>query len=412
MSSNEVKSYRISIASSHIEILNAKLDAAIFPDELDSAGWDLGAPLDDIQRLTKYWRHEFSWRKAEEKLNKLPHFRTSIQCNGYEALDIHFLHKKSDAKGAIPLLFVHGWPGNFLEATKIIDALSSSKDGQVSFHVVAPSLPNYGFSQGTRKRGFSMEQYAETLHKLMLRLGYEQYVTQGGDWGWYVTRAISMLYPESCKATHFNMDVGQPPSPSSNPWLYLSTQINPFCRLTPREKAGVARTAWFEEEGFGYNLLQSTKPQTLGYLLQDSPVGLLAWIYEKLHDWTDIYPWTDEEVCTWVSIYWFSTAGPAAAERIYYEIGRSGKWGERMDRNKMWKWLPGVKIGYSHFPRDIHVLPSSSVRTVGNVVFEKDHPSGGHFAAWERPDDIVSDVREMFGRGGGASGVIKGKDGY
>ena len=412
MSSSSIQPYEISIPDARIQTLNAKLDNALFPDELDSAGWDMGTPLADIQRLTKYWRHDFSWRKIEEKLNRLPQFTTSIQCQGYEPLNIHFLHKKSEVRAAIPLLFVHGWPGNYLEVIKIMDALCSSGKDQVSFHVIAPSLPNFGFSDGTRGRGFSMEQYAETLHKLMLRLGYEHYVSQGGDWGWYVTRAISMLYPQHCKATHFNMDVGKPPTLSTNPLLYLSTTLNPFHHYTQREKSGVARTAWFDQESFGYCLLQSTKPQTLGYLLQDSPVGLLAWIYEKLHDWSDDYPWTDEDICTWVSIYWFSNAGPAAAERIYYEIGRSGKWGERMTRDKMWEWLPGVKIGYSHFPKDIHVLPSSSVRTVGNVVFEKAHDDGGHFAAWERPEEIVADVREMFGRGGGAFGVVPGKNGY
>jgi pimeloyl-ACP methyl ester carboxylesterase len=412
MSTSSIQPYSISVASSRIDTLNSKLDSSIFPDELESSGWDMGTPLADIQRLAKFWRRDFSWRKVEEQLNKLPQFTTSIQCKGYEALNIHFLHKRSSVKGAIPLLFVHGWPGNFLEVTKIIDQLASDSKDQVSFHVVAPSLPNFGFSDGTKKRGFSMEQYAETLHTLMLRLGYDQYVTQGGDWGWYVTRAISMLYPQHCRATHYNMDVGRPPTLTSHPWLYLTTTLNPFHRATERERSGAKRTAWFDDESFGYNLLQSTKPQTLGYLLQDSPIGLLAWIYEKLHDWSDDYSWTDEEICAWVSIYWFSNAGPAAAQRIYYEIGRSGPWGERMNRDKMWNWLPDVKIGYSHFPKDIHVLPSSSTRTIGNVVFEREHASGGHFAAWERPDELVQDVRDMFGRGGGAFQVIMGKSGY
>ena len=412
-STEEIRPYKISILDSRIDQLNAKLSTALFPDELSSTGdseWDMGAPLTDIQRLTKYWREDFSWRKAEEKLNQLPNFTTSIQADGYEPLNIHFLHKPSDVKGAIPLLFVHGWPGNFLEVTKIMDTLFSNKEGEVSFHVVAPSLPNFGFSSGTKKRGFALEQYAETCHKLMLRLGYDQYVSNGGDWGWYVTRVISMLYPQHCKATHFNMDVGNAPSPLHHPLIYQQSLLD---TPTKREKQGVARTKWFDDEGFGYNQLQSTKPQTLGYLLADSPLGLLAWIYEKLHDWTDSYPWTDEEVCTWVSTYWFSTAGPAAAERIYYEIGRSGPWGERMGRDEMRKYLAnGTKIGYSHFPRDIHVLPSSWTRTVGDVVFDREHESGGHFAAWERPDDIVADLRDMFGRDGGAFGVVEGRDGY
>ncbi|KAI1620733.1 microsomal epoxide hydrolase [Exophiala viscosa] len=403
-----IEQYTISVPEPDIQKLNDKLDSAIFPDELDEAEWDYGSPLNDIQRLTKYWCHDFDWRSAEEKLNKLPHFVTQVQCEGYESLKIHFLHKKSTVKGAIPLIFVHGWPGNFLEATKIIDSLSSSKDGQVSFHVVAPSLPNFGFSEGTKKRGFAINQYAETMHKLMLRLGYSEYVTQGGDWGWSITRAMSLLYPQHCRATHLNMDAADPPTFLKHPFLAIEAALRP---LSEREKQGVARSEWFEKEGFGYNLQQRTKPQTLAYGLADSPVALLAWIYEKLHDWTDSYPWTDEEVCTWISIYWFSTAGPAASCRIYHETGRSGPWGERLTRDTLKQWQP-VKLGLSHFPRDISVMHSAWTRTLGNCVFEKDHTNGGHFAAWERPEDIVSDLREMFGKGGGAYGVVDGKTGY
>ncbi|KIX00774.1 uncharacterized protein Z518_09839 [Rhinocladiella mackenziei CBS 650.93] len=399
--SSPVESHQISIPQSRIRELNTKLDHARFPDELDAAEWDMGAPLVDIQRLTKFLRQDFNWREAEEKLNQLPHFVTSIQCEGYERLKIHFLHKKSSVKGAIPLLFVHGRPGSYLGVTKVIGPLTS--ESSVAFDVVASSLPNYGFSEGTKKRGFSIEQYAETLHKLMMRLGYNQYVTQGGDWGYYITRAISLLYPDHCKATHFNMDVGTKPALLKNPLLALEAAFRP---LSPREKQGLPRNEWFDKEGFGYNLLQSTTPQTLGYALADSPVALLSWIYEKLHNWTD------EEICTWVSIYWFSTAGPAASCRIYYEIGRNGPWGTRISREKIREWQSRVKIGSSHFPRDIHVLPSTWTRTVGQCVFEKEHASGGHFAAWERPMDIVADVREMFSKGGGAYGVVKGRHGH
>lgn len=217
------------------------------------------------------------------------------------------------------------------------------------------------------------------------------------------------MYPEHCKASHFNMDVGSPPTFRKHPLLALEAILK---IPTKREQQGVARSQWFETEGYGYNLLQSTKPQTLGYALSDSPFALLSWIYEKLHDWTDSYAWTDEEVCTWISIYYFSTAGPAASLRIYYEIGRSGPWGSRLTPDQLRQWLPTARIGLSHFPRDIFVLPSTSTRTQGPCVFEKEHSSGGHFAAWEKPAELVADVREMFGRGGGAYGVIRGRSGY
>jgi len=207
------------------------------------------------------------------------------------------------------------------------------------------------------------------------------------------------------------MDSANPPSWLKQPFLALQDAVLPYNK---REREGQNRTKWFNKEGYGYNLQQSTKPQTLGYALTDSPVACLAWIYEKLHDWADNYPWTDDEVCTWISIYWFSTAGPAASTRIYYEKHHSPNPDRpnKMGREELRKYSPGVKIGYSHFPQDLAVLPRTWMRTLGDIVFEREYESGGHYAAWERPDEIVRDLREMFGRGGGAYGVVKGATGY
>ncbi len=202
------------------------------------------------------------------------------------------------------------------------------------------------------------------------------------------------------------MDHGSAPKWLTMPFAAAKHAITPY---TEREKKGLARSKWFMDEGSGYRHEQSTKPQTLGYAFADSPVAVLSWIYEKLHDWTDSYPWTDDEICTWISIYWFSTAGPAANVRIYYEAVHSTK---VVTRERLTEWIPKVKLGMSHFPQELRVLPKAWTRTLGPVVFEKDHESGGHFAAWERPDAIVGDVRKMFGKGGGAYGVIKGRDGY
>ncbi|KAL8991088.1 MAG: hypothetical protein Q9169_007950 [Polycauliona sp. 2 TL-2023] len=180
--------------------------------------------------------------------------------------------------------------------------------------------------------------------------------------------------------------------------------------LTASEKAGLERSAWFKNEGSGYSGIQATKPQTLGYLLNDSPVGLLAWIYEKLHDWTDTYPWTDDEILTWVSIYAFSTAGPAASVRIYYESmhGEGKEWMMEKVRGN----VPGVKLGLGYFPKDLYVHPVSWARGMGEIVFEKCHERGGHFAAWEVPEALAGDVKGMFGRGGGAEGVVEGRSGF
>ncbi|KPI43493.1 putative epoxide hydrolase [Cyphellophora attinorum] len=411
---SDIKPFTISVPDQALDDLKKRLSLAKFPhDELDGAGWDYGAPLDDVKRLTAYWRDAYDWRKAEAALNQHPHFTTSIQCVGFEALQIHFIHQRSHVADAIPLLFVHGWPGSFLEALKIYKPLTDPgpNSSAPAFHFVALSLPNYAFSSGSKKKGFALAQYAETCNRLMLKLGYNEYVTQGGDWGYFITRTMSLLFPENVKATHVNMDHGERPSFLSNPILAAKHNLRPY---TSREREGFARGAWFQKDGSGYRSEQSTKPQTLGYAFADSPVALLAWIYEKLHDWTDSYPWTPDEICTWMSIYWFSQAGPAANIRIYYEAIH--KWDDpktRVTRDRTRRYIGGgVKLGLSHSPKELSVLPSSWTRTQGNVVYEKTWNEGGHFFAWEKPDHLVHDVRTMFGKGGGAYNVIKGKSGY
>ncbi|KAI4209999.1 MAG: hypothetical protein LQ351_007106 [Letrouitia transgressa] len=402
-----VEPYTVSVTDDKLSQLHQKLSISTFPDEIDDAGWDYGAPLADIQRLTKYWKEQYDWRKHEAEINRLPQFKTSIEVDKFGTVDVHFVHQKSNFEAAIPLLFVHGWPGSFLEVTKVLPLLTSPPAGFSSpaFHVVAPSLPNFGFSSAIRQRGFSLGQYAETFQKLMQRLGYTQYVTQGGDWGMMITRIMSLLYPASLRACHINLIRGHAPSFFSQPWLYLQSF---FGKQSERDKTAYKRTGWFLQEGSGYRHEQATKPQTLGYALADSPVGLLAWIYEKLHDWTDDYPWTDDEILTWVSVYVFSEAGPAASLRIYYEASRDQKLG----RERSETWIPRVKLGLTHFPKDLTVVPKSYGRTMGPVVFESEKERGGHFAAWECPEELVGDLRKMFGKKGGAAGCVEGKRGF
>jgi hypothetical protein len=176
----------------------------------------------------------------------------------------------------------------------------------------------------------------------MLSLGYNEYVTQGGDWGFTITRAIGFLYPKHCKASHINMIAAQAPTFSKNPLLALQHSLTPY---STKDQAGFKRSEWFVKEGRGYNLEQSTKPQTLAYALNDSPVALLAWIYEKLHDWTDGYPWSEDEIFTWISIYQFSRMGPGAAHRIYYEVTHTQPGPGKLTRADLIKYIPQVKLG-------------------------------------------------------------------
>ncbi|KAE8377281.1 putative epoxide hydrolase [Aspergillus bertholletiae] len=407
-----IELFSINIPTDQINDLKVRLASARLPDEPDEAGWDLGTPVNEVRRLVNYWRDNFDWRVAEARLNQLPHFTTQIQVDGFDPLRIHFMHLTSSIPGAIPLLYVHGWPGSFLEGTKIIQTLSGDGVADPAFHVVGISLPNFGFSEGPRKRGFGLEQYAETCHRLMHRLGYREYVTQGGDWGYYITRTMALLYPQSCKATHINFDYGGgPPGFWKYPLLAIEHAVTPY---TEREKRGMQRRKWFSEESSGYRAMQTTRPTTVSYALTDSPVALLAWIYEKLHDWSDHYPWSEDEVCTWISIYWFSTAGPGASLRIYYEASHTWKdsASTKVTRARTGEWIDSVKIGYSHLPMELRISPSTWVRKLGPIVFDRQKDRSGHFYAWEAPESLIEDVRDMFRRGGGAHGVVSGRNGY
>ncbi|KAJ9668560.1 hypothetical protein H2201_001202 [Coniosporium apollinis] len=400
--------YTISVPDQAIDDLRERLSIAKFPDELEAPNqWVYGAPLADVKRLAQYWRSGFDWRKAESKLNELPNFRRAISVDGYGDINVHYVHQRSPIQNAIPLLFCHGWPGSFEEVTKLLPLLQGDGDAP-AFHVVAPSLPNFGFSDAVKKPGFSLEYYAQTCHRLMLSLGYHEYVTQGGDWGFYITRAMGLLYPDHCKASHINMIRAFPPTFTKNPVLALQHALTPY---TEADKRGFARSQWFNVQGSSYHHQQRTKPQTIGFALADSPVALLAWIYEKLHDWTDEYPWTDDEILTWVSIYWFSTAGPAASVRIYYEVNNSPS-PHIENRERMSKWIPHVKLGMAHFPKELSVVPKTWARTMGPVVYESTYDRGGHFAAWERPECIAQDLQKMFGRGGPCYGIVRDRKGY
>ncbi|KAK1225922.1 hypothetical protein PQX77_011120 [Marasmius sp. AFHP31] len=401
--------FKISVPDSQISLLKQKLELTRLPDEIDDAGWDYGVPLADIKRLVARlrltrpisrtrWKNGYDWRKHEKQLNdEMPQFTRDIEVDGYGTLNIHYVYKRSEAKGAIPLLFVHGWPGSFIEARKILPLLTAVEDGKPSFDVVAMSLPGYGFSEATKKKGFDMPKYAQVGHKLMGALGYDEYVVQGGDWGYMITRTMSTIYGENhVKGWHTNM-----------PYLTPPADVDPS-QYTDDEKAVIEHNKWYHTKGHGYGVEQSTQPQTLGYNLSDSPVGLLAWIYEKLVTWTDDYAWEDDEVLTWISIYWFSRSGPTATLRIYYEVTQTLA---AMKKAQVQPPKVTVPTGASFFPKEIIQAPLSWAAQELNLVFHAKHEKGGHFAAHEVPDLLVGDLRKMFGKGGPAYGVVSGKDG-
>ncbi|CAI6314241.1 unnamed protein product [Periconia digitata] len=389
--------YEINVPDENIERLKQKLALTDFPydaADFDGTSWAQGPPVSEIKRLAQVWEKEYDWRKVEKQLNLLPHYRVSVPVDSLgHTYDIHFVHKKSQRKNAVPLLFLHGWPGSFIEVTKIIDGLTGGQgDKGPFFEVVAPSLVDFGFSSRSTV-SFRFQHHAEVYHKLMKTLGYDRYVVQAGDVGSLVSRYMAKQYGSSgFTAYHTNTPAPAEPTKEQHPELHAKLQST---SLTDAEQQCLARTGKFMSSGQGYFTVQSTRPTTIGYSLRDSPVALLSWIYEKLKDWSDDYAWTDEEILTWVSIYYFSTAGPEASSNAYYAMVNDSPPAFAAAAAYV-----DVPMGISRFQNDLVVLPKLWNQTLGPIVLEREHGRGGHFAAWERPDAIVEDVRGMFAAGG------------
>jgi pimeloyl-ACP methyl ester carboxylesterase len=359
-----------------LDDLHHRLDRTRFPDQIDGTGWEYGFPVDYLRQLVGYWRHTYDWRSEEARLNRFDHFRTTI-----DNQRIHFVHARSAHPDARPLLLIHGWPGSFVEFLDVIPRLTDpeSHGGRASdaFHVVAPSLPGYGFSEPPRSPGWDVPRIARTFIQLMTRLGYPGYLAQGGDWGAQVTTWIGALDREHCSAIHLNMAPGIPPrSPES---------------LSDEEQADLASMKRFADEESGYANEQGTKPQTLGVALNDSPAGLLAWIVEKFRAWSDCDG--DPERCfrrdqliTNVMLYWV-TQTSASSARLYWET-KHGSAGSPP--------YVDVPTGVARYPKEVLRWPRSWVERQFNVVHWAVMERGGHFPAMEQPELFVDDLRRYF----------------
>jgi len=373
-----IEKFHIRVDDSVLEDLRERLARTRFPDALEDTGWEYGIPLGYLRELVAYWRDEYEWRAHEARLNELAHFRTRI-----DGQSIHFVHARSARADALPLLITHGWPGSILEFLEIIPRLTEPEryGGRAAdaFHVIAPSLPGYGFSEPTRTRGWDVSRVAHAFIELMHRLGYTRYGAQGGDWGAQVTTRIGAFDPEHCAAIHLNMPVADRPKDPAP--------------LTDEEKADLAAMAQFQREEAGYALEQGTKPQTLGVSLNDSPAGLLAWIVEKFRTWSDCdgHPentYTREQLLTNVMVYWVTQTITSSA-RLYWENQHAGAEKARPE-------YVGVPTGVARFPKEVLRFPRSWVERRYNVTHWTDMPRGGHFAAMEQPALLVDDLRTFF----------------
>ena len=360
----EIKPFRIAVAQSEIDDLNRRLAATRWPDELPGYGF----PLSQARELAEYWRSGYDWRKQEARLNELPQFSTSI-----DGQTIHFVHVRSKRADALPLLLVHGWPGSIVEFLNIFEPLAEN------FHVVAPSIPGYAFSGPTHDAGWDVKRVAAAFAQLMGRLGYERYGTQGGDWGSAITRQLGLIDSEHVVGSHFSTLSA---TPSGDP--------EEMKLLTDRERSFLERGQRFQRQGSGYYMIQSSRPQTLAYGLNDSPAGLLAWIAEKFGEWTDPASVIDrDQLLTNVSVYWFTGTANSSA-RLYAEFARTGgAWGKN-ERST-------VPTGVAQLPYEIFPPIRRFAERDNNIVHWTEFEHGGHFAAMEVPEQLAADVKDFFG---------------
>jgi epoxide hydrolase len=373
--SDAIKPFRISVADDVIDDLKSRLRHTRWPEAELVEDWSQGVPLGWIQEICRYWAEEYDWRTRETRLNRFPQFMTEV-----DGLGVHFLHVRSPHRGAMPLIVTHGWPGSIVEFMKVIEPLADpvahGGDAADAFHVVCPSLPGFGFSDKPRVRGFGVERIAHIWSSLMARLGYAGYGAQGGDWGSAVTTAIGALDGAHCRGIHITLAMGVRPNVGEQP--------------TEEEARTLKAIKYYRDWDSGYSRQQSTRPQTVGYALTDSPAGQAAWILEKFWAWTDCNgdPQTilnRDELLDNVMLYWV-TATAASSARLYWES---------FGRPRPYK--VHVPTGVAVFPKEI-VPPVRKWmgESFPNIQHWSEMPKGGHFAAFEQPELYLEEVRHFF----------------
>jgi pimeloyl-ACP methyl ester carboxylesterase len=371
--------FQIRVPDAVLADLRQRLGRTRLPGEIRGSGWDYGTNLSYLRELLTYWRERFDWRAAERRLNRFDQFTTTI-----DGLEIHFIHQRARRADALPLALTHGWPGSVAEFTKVIGPLTDpgayGGDPTDAFHVVAMSLPGFGFSAKPAERGYGPERIARIVAALMARLGYTRYGLQGGDWGSAISRFAALNDASHVAGLHLNLCLAGPPSGAGDP----------NAGVPPAELERMrARQAFFEAER-GYFLEQSTRPQTIGYALDDSPAGLAAWIVEKFRSWCDCggdveKKFTKDDLLTNITLYWVTQSGASSA-RIYYENQRAAPVQRRVE----------VPTACAVFPKEISIPPRRWVEAQYNLTRWTEMPRGGHFAAMEEPDLFVDDVRAFF----------------
>ena len=381
---SSITPFEIVVPDAAINDLKTRLQNTRLPDQISETTWEYGTDKTYLTELIYYWENEFDWREQERTLNEFDHFKTQI-----DEIEMHFIHQRSEHSDAIPLMIVHGWPGSISEFSKIIDPLIDpvAYGGSASdaFHVITPSLPGFGFSSAPTQPGYSPEKIAHILAALMEKIGYQRYAIAGGDWGAIINRYLAFNYPDRLIGLHSNMMLAGPP-----------TDREQRADVTQAEEtARAARGAYMQNER-AYQQIQGSKPQTLGYGLNDSPAGLAAWIVEKFHGWTDMPQgatgyldnhFTKDELLTNIAIYWF-TGTITSSTRIYYENSKTPI--------ETTLGYINVPTGAAIFPAEIFVTPRAWAESAYDLRHWSVMTEGGHFAALEKPDLYLNDLQIFF----------------
>jgi pimeloyl-ACP methyl ester carboxylesterase len=390
-SDTAIRPFRVTIPEKELVDLRRRVSAMRWPTKELVGDRTQGVQLATLKELARYWTTDYDWRKAEARLNAFPQFVTKI-----DGVDIHFLHVKSRHPDAMPLIITHGWPGSVIELLDVIDPLTNPTahggSAEDAFHVVIPSLPGYGFSGEPTELGWESGRIARAWATLMERVGYTRYVAQGGDVGAAVTDAMGRQAPKGLVGIHVNLLAG------------ALGFVDKLPAKSEQERAAHKAVATFRASGFGYFLEQSTRPQTIGYSLLDSPVGLAAWLLD--HDTDSYYKisrafvdgkpagrLTRESIVDNITLYWLTRTGASAA-RWYWELGQvlaaAGMGGAPPPP-------VSVPVGFTTFPGEIWAAPRSWVETAyPGLAYFNEVDRGGHFAAWEEPALFASEVRAAF----------------
>lgn len=384
--SSAIKPFVAKIPESALTELKQRINATRWPQKETVSDQSQGVKLEQLQELVKYWGNGYDWRKAEAKLNSFPQFTTNI-----DGLEIHFIHVKSKHKNALPLILTHGWPGSVFEMTETIDPLTNPTafggKAQDAFDVVIPSMPGYGFSQKPTTTGWDADRIAKAWDVLMKRLGYKNYVSQGGDWGSVVADKMAQQKPQGLLGIHVNMPATVPTDVAQA----LKSGLPAPAHLSAKEKAAYESLNKLYTKGGGYAAMMVTRPQTLGYGLTDSPVGLAAFFLDKMNEWTfsggDAQKSLSKDaILDDISLYWLTDTAVSSAQ-LYWEN----------NANNFNAVDISIPAAITVFPGEIYQAPKTwAAKAYHNLIYFNEVDKGGHFASWEEPQLFASELRAAF----------------